>query len=46
MLQHSEYVATYITHNWGGAAKYADIAAKQGKFVINVQENNRMNMLK
>lgn len=37
MLQQSDYVVTYITHSWGGAAKFADKARKQGKRVINIQ---------
>ena len=37
MLQQSDYVVTYITHSWVGAAKFADKARKQGKRVINIQ---------
>lgn len=37
MLQQSDYVVTYITHSWGGAAKFADKARKQGKIVFNLQ---------
>ena len=37
MLQQSDYVVTYITHSWGGAAKFADKATKQGKTVFNIQ---------
>lgn len=37
MLKQSDYVVTYITHSWGGAAKFADKAGKQGKRVINIQ---------
>ena len=36
MLKHSDYVVTYITHSWGGAAQFAEKAAKQGKVVINM----------
>ena len=36
MLQQSDYVVTYITHSWGGAAKYAERAKRQQKTVINV----------
>ena len=36
MLQQSDYVVTYITHSWGGAAKYAARAKRQQKTVINV----------
>ena len=34
MLKQSEYVVTYITHSWGGAAQYVSKAKKQGKIVI------------
>lgn len=37
MLQQSDYVVTYITHSWGGAAKFADKARKQGKRVFDIQ---------
>ena len=36
MLQQSDYVVTYITHSWGGAAQYAAKAARQGKSVVNL----------
>ena len=36
MLKESDYVVTYITHSWGGAAQYATKAKKQGKTVINL----------
>ena len=36
MLQQSDYVVTYITHSWGGAAQYAIKAKKQGRQVINI----------
>ena len=35
MLKHADFVVTYITHDWGGAAKFAKMAEKQGKRVIN-----------
>ena len=34
MLQQSEYVVTYITQSWGGAARYAQRAWTTGKIVI------------
>lgn len=37
MLKESDYVITYITHSWGGAAQYATKAKKQGKTVINLE---------
>ena len=36
MLQQSEYVVTYVTHSWGGAAKYAELAEKQNRIVNNL----------
>ena len=36
MIKQSDYVVTYITHSWGGAAQFAELAEKQKKTVINV----------
>lgn len=36
MLKQSDYVVTYITHTWGGAAQYAKKASNSGKFVVNL----------
>ena len=36
LLKESDYVVTYITHSWGGAAQYATKAKKQGKPVIDL----------
>ena len=36
LLSKADYVVTYITHSWGGAAQYATKAKKQGKTVINL----------
>ena len=36
MLKQAEYVVTYITHSWGGAAKYQEASTKLGKVVINL----------
>lgn len=38
MLKQSEYVITYITHSWGGAAQFAELAEKQHKTVYNLAE--------
>lgn len=35
MLRQSDYVVTYITHEWGGAAQYAYKAAAK-KVVVNI----------
>lgn len=34
MLERSEYVVTYVRHGWGGAAKFAALAERQGKQII------------
>ena len=39
MLKQSDYVVTYITHTWGGAAQYAAKAISQGKNVVNIIDN-------
>ena len=38
MLRESDYVVTYITRNYGGAAKFAQMALRQNKTVINIAE--------
>ena len=38
MLKQSDYIVTYITRSWGGAAQYAIKAKKQGGKVINIAE--------
>lgn len=40
MLRYSEYVVTYITHSWGGAAQFAETAERQGKTVINLSKKD------
>ena len=36
MLKYSDYVVSYITHSWGGAAKYAEMAKHKRKALINL----------
>lgn len=36
MLHRSDFVVTYVTHSWGGAAQFAAQAEKQGKIVYNI----------
>lgn len=46
MLRQSDFVVTYITHNWGGAAKFAQMAARLNKKVIHlshIPENHAAN---
>ena len=38
MLKQSDYVVTYITHSWGGAAQFVDKAKRAGKALITVNE--------
>ena len=38
MLQQADFVVVYVTHTWGGAAKFAKKAEKQGKTVINLAD--------
>jgi hypothetical protein len=39
MLKQSDYVATYITHSYGGASQYAEKARRQKKNIINLFES-------
>ena len=36
MIKQSDYVVTYITHPWGGAAQFAEKSERQKKIVINL----------
>ena len=36
MIKQSDYVVTYITHSWGSAAQFAELAERQMKRVINL----------
>ncbi len=36
MLQRADYVIAYVTHPWGGAARFAEEGKTQGKRVINL----------
>ena len=38
MIQQSDMVVTYVTHSFGGAAQFKEIAVKQGKTVIELSE--------
>ena len=38
MLRQSDYVVTYITHSWGGAAQFAEIAERQNKTVLKISQ--------
>ena len=32
----SDYVVTYVTHSWGGAAQFAELAEKQKKIIVSL----------
>lgn len=36
MVQEADVVVTYITHSWGGAAQFAELAERKHKRVINI----------
>lgn len=38
MIKQSDIVVTYVTHSFGGACKFKDIAMKKGKRVIELSE--------
>ena len=38
MIKRADIVVTYVTHGFGGAVKFKEIAEKQGKMVIELSE--------
>ncbi len=38
MIEQSDVVVTYVTHNFGGAAQFKALAQRQGKLVIELSE--------
>ena len=38
MIQQSDIVVTYVTHSFGGAAQFKEMAVRQGKIVIELSE--------
>ena len=38
MIEQSDIVVTYVTHTFGGAAQFKEMAEKQGKIVIELSE--------
>ena len=38
MLEQSDIVVTYVTHTYGGAAQFKELAERQGKMVIELSE--------
>ena len=39
MIDKSNYVIAYVTHDFGGAAKFMNLAIKRGKTVINLYDD-------
>ena len=39
MISEADIVVCYVTHTWGGAAKYAELAKKKGKRVLMLGEH-------
>ncbi len=42
MLKQADFVVTYITHSYGGAAQYAQQGIRSGKLVINLNDLQQM----
>ena len=40
MLRQADYVVTYVTRSWGGAAQFATLAQRQGKFVYDLAKGS------
>ena len=38
MIQQSDIVVTYVTHNFGGAAQFKEMAEKRNKNVVEVSD--------
>ena len=38
MVEQSDIVVTYVTHTYGGAAQFKELAERQGKMVIELSE--------
>ena len=43
MLQQSDYVVVYVTHPWGGAARYLQKAQKSKKYIYNLHYSANIN---
>lgn len=39
MVNEPDIIIAYITHSWGGAAKYVDMAKRKNKFIYNLSRN-------
>ena len=38
MIDHSDFVIAYVTHSWGGAAKYVSLAERKSKTIIKLAD--------
>ena len=38
MVNESDVIVAYITHSWGGAAKYVELAQRKGKTIISIAD--------
>ena len=38
MIQQSDYVVTYITYSWGGAAQFTEMSKKHNKQIIDIAQ--------
>ena len=38
MIQQSDIVVTYVTHNFGGAAQFKELAENKRKFLVNLND--------
>lgn len=39
MIQQADIIVTYVTHNFGGAAQFKEMAERLNKFVVEVSNN-------
>jgi hypothetical protein len=38
MVGKADFIISYVEHDWGGAAKFSNMAKRKGKKVINIAE--------
>lgn len=39
MLKHTDFVLSYVTHGWGGAAQFVELAEKQQKIILSLADS-------
>ena len=39
MIQQADIIVTYVTHNFGGAAQFKEMAERLNKYVVEVSNN-------